>query len=164
MSIPLGSLDTILEQYPPKPEYLISVLQDIQEKFHYVPKEALEATCDHVGVSRAQGWAVVTFYKLFRLSPPGKHHLCLCTGTTCYANHGLDVSDALKEEIRLNGGDTSEDGLFTLEEFHCMGLCHMGPVMKVDDEYLGHLDPERALEAVKTLKEKEGARHGDKED
>lgn len=165
MSIPIGRMDDILDRYTPSPEHLISALQDIQEEFHYVPKEALEAACDHMGVSRSQGWAVVTFYKLFRLTPPGKHHLSLCTGTTCYVNHSSKVVDTLKEEIGLDGGgDTSKDGLFTLEEFHCMGLCHMGPVMKVDDEYLGRLDPERAVEAVVALKEKEGAHHGNKED
>ncbi len=144
----------ILESYDYEPSALLAVLQDLQEKYGCLTLEMMRFLADAMEIHVPDIYAAASFYRMFRFEPRGKHSITFCTGTTCHVNHCHSVLSALKKDLRLNGRDTTKDGQFTLEEVHCLGLCHMGPVMKVDNEYHGRLGPGDALKAIAKLKKK----------
>lgn len=130
-------IDTILEKYPGDPQYLISLLQDVQANYHYISGENMNLVCDHVGVPLTQAWSVATFYKNFSLEPRGKYEICVCLGTACHLKGGERIAEGLERELNVERGHTTEDMRFTLDTVNCLGACSMAPVVKVDDEYIG---------------------------
>ncbi len=151
MSVSFGSLEAILERIPPQPEQLINALQEVQAKFNYVPAVALDAVCDHVGVPRSHGWAVVTFYKVFSLEPRKEHEIDVCMGTACHVRGAANVYDKLKRSVEqppVEGGTREHE--FSLNKVYCLGCCSMGPVARVDEQIHGNLDQKKAGALLKT--------------
>jgi NADH-quinone oxidoreductase subunit E len=152
VSVSFGKLEAILERIPPHPEHLVSVLQEVQAEFNYVPAEALEAVCDHLGVPRSRGWEVATFYKAFSLEPKGEHEISVCMGTACHVRGAANVYEKFRRNLGLQGEEgTTGDLKFTLNKVRCIGCCSMGPVAKVDEEIHGDLDQRKAGALVKTF-------------
>jgi len=137
MAVTFKSLETILERYPPSPEHLISALQEVQAAFSYIPKEAMTAVCDHLGVPVSRGWAVATFYKSFRLTPRGMHEIKVCLGTACHLKGGARLVEGLERELHVSREHTTKDMKVTLETVRCLGTCAMAPVVMIDENYLG---------------------------
>jgi NADH-quinone oxidoreductase subunit E len=144
----------ILESHGHEPAALLAILQDIQEKYGCLTIETMRFVADAMELHVPDIYAAASFYRMFRFEPRGRHSITFCTGTTCHVNHCQPVLTALKKDLRLGGQDTTRDGQFTVEEVHCLGLCHMGPVMKVDDDYHGRLGPKDAIGAISKLKKK----------
>ena len=144
----------ILQSHDYEPAALLAILQDIQEEYGRLTLETMRFLADAMELHVPDIFAAASFYKMFRFEPRGKHSITFCTGTTCHVNHCQPVLAALKKDLRLNGRDTTKDGQFTVEEVHCLGLCHMGPVMKIGDDYHGRLGPKDALQAISKLKKK----------
>jgi NADH-quinone oxidoreductase subunit E len=140
MSVTFKSLETILDQYPPNPEHLISALQDVQAKFNYISPEAMTAVCDHFGVPLSQGWAVATFFKSFRLAPRGMHEIKVCLGTACHLKGGGRI------------GHTTKDLSFDLDTVNCVGACALAPVVVVDDNYQPNASHRKLRKVLKDLK------------
>lgn len=153
----------VLRAHDYDPSALLAILQDLQERYGCLTLETMRYVADAMELHVPDIYAAASFYRMFRFTPRGRHSVTFCTGTTCHVNHARGVLDALRKDLKLDGGDTTADGRITLEEVHCLGLCHMGPVMKVDDDYFGRLDPKEALDAIKPLKKKKakkGAKKG----
>ena len=124
-------IDSILDRYPSHPQYLISLLQDVQAEYDYISPQHLNLICGHVGVPLSRAWSVATFYKSFSLEPRGEHEIKVCLGTACHLKGGPRILEALERDLSIKRGQTTEDLRFTLETVNCLGACALAPVMVV---------------------------------
>ncbi|MBQ7502829.1 NAD(P)H-dependent oxidoreductase subunit E [bacterium] len=116
------------------------VLQEAQHIFGYLPLEVLKYISEHIGVPVAELYGVATFYSQFSITPKGKHRVSVCLGTACYVRGAPKVLDKVCEELKVKIGETTADGLFTLDATRCLGCCGMAPVMMIDDDVYGKLE------------------------
>jgi NADH:ubiquinone oxidoreductase subunit E len=114
---------------------LIQVLQDIQDRFRWLPPEALEHVADALGVPLAQVYGVATFYKSFSLEPRGRHVCTVCLGTACHVRGGGAVLEHFERRLGIAAGGTTPDGKYTLERVNCLGACALAPLAVVDGRY-----------------------------
>ncbi|MBU4256355.1 MAG: NADH-quinone oxidoreductase subunit NuoE [Candidatus Thermoplasmatota archaeon] len=136
---PCSELDSIINKYDSKKEFLITILQEIQEKYNYLPKNTLIYVSEKLNVPLIQVYSVATFYKTFSLKPRGKHIINACVGTACHVRGGRRIVDEIQRKLNINAGETTPDKLFTLETVRCLGACALGPVVVVDGEYHGQM-------------------------
>ena len=132
-------LDDILGRYSPEPSSLISVLEDLQEELHYLPREALERISTTLGVPRNQTYHVATFFKAFSLTPQGRHTVCVCRGTACHVKGADKIMDMLQSQLNVTEGGTSEDGEFTVQSVRCLGCCALAPALMIDRDVYGQV-------------------------
>ncbi|HOJ93000.1 MAG TPA: NADH-quinone oxidoreductase subunit NuoE [Dictyoglomaceae bacterium] len=144
-------VEKILVQYSNTKGSLIMILHAIQEKFGYLPKEALEIVSDKLKVSLSEIYGIVTFYSFFRLEPQGKHVLRLCMGTACYVKGAADLLTVL-EQLGLKEGKVTEDGFFSLDLVRCIGACSMAPAIMIDDEVYGKLTTEKVKKLIENFR------------
>jgi NADH:ubiquinone oxidoreductase subunit E len=130
----LGRLENVIAEYREKPDGLIPVLQIAQGMFGYLPKSALLAISRGMNKSYSEVAGVVSFYSFFSTQPRGKYLVRVCMGTACYVRGGKQVLDALKKELGIDVGETTEDRMFSLEIARCFGACGLAPVITVNDE------------------------------
>ncbi len=124
----------------PHPEsYLIGVLHKVQENFGYISPDHAEAVAQLLRVPAAKVTGVASFYHYFRLQQRGRFIVRLCLGTACYVKGAERVGDRLKEELGIDFGETTTDGVFTLEPSRCLGICGLAPVLMVDEDVHGHV-------------------------
>jgi NADH:ubiquinone oxidoreductase subunit E len=128
----------ILENYPKEKDRLIGILNDIQEKFGYIPKEAQIEVSKFLGISLAEIYGVITFYSRFTLEPRGKYKISICLGTACFVKGSQALLDRVKERLNLEPGQTTEDGLFSLDDVRCVGACGLAPVFMINGEVHGN--------------------------
>jgi NADH-quinone oxidoreductase subunit E len=148
-----ADLDNILTKYKQgRREELIPLLQDIQEADGYISEAAIVRVGSHLGLSTTKIFGLATFYDQFRFFPAGKIHIKLCNGTTCFMNGSKAVIDKFREELRIEPGQTTRNGNFSLETVTCMGGCHHGPVVMISGEYNIHMKPEQVPELIRKLK------------
>lgn len=152
-----SKLDIILKEYEGVEGSLISILQKAQEIYGYLPKDVLYHIAQNVGVSPAEVMGVATFYSQFRLTPIGKYLIMSCQGTACHVNGSKAVSEAVAKYLNVKSGETTKDGLFTLEEVACLGCCSLAPVIMINGEAYGNLTPQSAIKVLEEIKAKEMA-------
>jgi NADH-quinone oxidoreductase subunit E len=140
----------ILAKYENDRGQLISILQDIQAEYQYLPKEALEAAAAGLQIPVTRVYSVATFFRSFTLVPTGEHLIHVCTGTACHVRGAIRILEEMEKQLGIPRGKTTQDGKFTLETVNCVGACALGPIAIVDGEYSGQMKPDK----VKTLLEK----------
>ena len=118
---------------------LMMILSDIQNEYGYIPLEVQEIVSRETGISVAEIYGVVTFYSFFSLTPKGKYVIGCCLGTACYVKGAQQVIDKFSEILGIKPGETSEDGLFTLDALRCIGACGLAPVLTVNEDVYGRL-------------------------
>lgn len=133
-------------------EDLVTAMLAVQEKYNWLPPEALDYISHRLKVRKPRIYHIATFYRVFSLVPRGKHILQLCMGTACHVRGAELIADAMSRQHGLHFGKTSDDGLFTLERVNCLGACAIGPILVVDGEYKGNMTMNRANAVVKRLK------------
>jgi len=116
---------------------LVTVLQDVQTEYGYLPGEVLEAVAEEMEVPFSQAYGLATFYSSFSLQPRGKQHICVCMGTACHVRGASNVLEKLERDLGIKSGQTSEDLNHSLESVNCLGACALGPVVVVNDTYHG---------------------------
>lgn len=132
---------------------LITILEDIQNKYGFLPEEALRIVAEEMGVSLVDVYGIATFYKSFSLEPRGKHLISVCLGTACHIRGGPEIAEEFERNLEIRSGETSEDKEFTLETVNCLGACALGPIVVVDGHYFSKAkisDVERIIEKAKT--------------
>lgn len=134
---------------------LIPLLQSAQDAYGYIPESAMGLISDAVGIPTADIYGVVTFYSQFRLKPMGKNIIKVCDGTACHVNSSTGIIRTLESELKLDGDETTEDGLFTMQKVACLGCCSLSPVLMINDETYGRLDPKKVQQLLKQYKERE---------
>jgi NADH-quinone oxidoreductase E subunit len=154
----LDAVHEIIAGFPAgRRETLIPLLQAVQERFGFLPEEALDAIGKHLGVSTAKVYGVATFYNQFRLKPVGTHTVRVCRGTACHVRGSKLLLDTFSGELGINPGETTPDGEFTLETVACLGACSIAPVVTVNEDFHGAVQPREVGKLLKQYKEsKEG--------
>ena len=130
----LSLLKGVLEEYASQPGSLITILQQAQEIYGYLPKDVMYHIAEAVGTTPAEVVGVATFYSQFRLAPIGKYLIMSCQGTACHVNGSERISAAITQYLGIENGQTTEDGLFTLEHVACLGCCSLAPVIMINGE------------------------------
>lgn len=140
-------MESILDNYQRDKGMLVSILQDIQAEYNYLPKEALVELSQTLGAPLSQVYSVATFFKAFSLEPRGRHLINVCLGTACHVRRAVRVLEAIERELDIKASKTTKDLKFTLETVNCVGCCALGPVVIIDGEYYGQMktDKVRAL-------------------
>ena len=133
----------VLRKLAPKRGNLIPILQKVQGKVGYLPREAMLEVAEFLGIPPIDVYGVVTFYNQFRLNPPGKHSIRVCLGTACHMKGGYITLDAWKRRLGVGPGETTPDREFDLDTVACVGCCTMAPVTVVDDKPEGKVEPTR---------------------
>ena len=140
----------VLQRYPEKDASgLIHALQDIQAEFGYVPCEAVELLCEHLGVPISKAFSVATFYKAFSLEPKGEVVIRICTGTACHIRGSQTLVDEVCTALGVRPGGTTKDLKFTLETVNCVGACAMAPVVSLNGKYHGNVQPGSVTRMIK---------------
>jgi NADH:ubiquinone oxidoreductase subunit E len=137
---------------PHKDSHLIAVLHKAQSLFGYLSTETMDLISQQMQIPTAHIWGVATFYHYFKLAAPGRHQISLCLGTACYVNGASEVLETLKKELGVDVGQTTADGLFTLQEARCLGACGLAPVCMIDDKIYGELTPKKITELIAKLR------------
>jgi NADH-quinone oxidoreductase subunit E len=147
--VDLSVTEQTLSKYPAQPRHLISVLQDLQLAYRYLPREALALAAARLGVPLAKVYGVATFYKAFSLKPRGEKILRVCTGTACHIRGAPLILTELANRLGIEPGETTEDTKFTLEAVNCVGACALAPVVMVNNKAQGNLTVTRARRLAK---------------
>lgn len=148
-------LKAILENYEKDKSNLIQILNQVQEKYGYISQEAQKAISEYLDISMAEVYGVITFYSRFTLEPKGKYNIAVCLGTACFVKGSEKVLDKVKEILKIDVGQTTEDGLFSIEATRCVGACGLAPVFTVNDEVYGKATPEMVESVIKRIKDEE---------
>ena len=150
-------LKEILKNYEKDKSNLIQILNQVQEKYGYISTEAQKEISEYLGISMAEVYGVITFYSRFTLKPKGKYNIAVCLGTACFVKGSEKVLDKVKEILKIDVGQTTEDGLFSIEATRCVGACGLAPVFTVNDEVYGKATPEMVESIIKRIKEEENS-------
>ena len=148
----LQELKTKMQEHKAKPGPLMPTLHDAQRIFGCVPLEIQKIISDELGVSISTINGVVTFYAHFSLEPKGKHVIGVCLGTACYVRGSQSIVDKFKEILKIEAGQTTEDGLFTLQETRCVGACGLAPVFQIGEEVYGNANVKTATDILGKIK------------
>ena len=142
-------IDQIIDKYPSEPSSLIQVLLEIQKENRWLPKEALRRVSEKLNIPLNRIQHIVTFYKAFSVVPKGRHEIHVCTGTACHVRGAPRVLNAVQDQTGLKPGLTDQELRFSLETVSCVGCCALGPVMVVDKDYHGQMDPAKSEDVLK---------------
>ena len=138
-----------LWKYDGAPGELIPLLQSAQDHFGYIPRRAISYISSVTAIPESEIYGVITFYSQFRLQPMGKYLIRACAGTACHVSGSKLIVETIEDEIGISVGDTSEDGLFTLQTVACIGCCSLAPVVMVNDNTHGSLNPASTRKLVR---------------
>lgn len=146
-------LEPILEKYQGKSGTLIPVLHEVQNRVGYLPEDIQRYISDQLNVPLSKITGVISFYSFFTTKPQGEHTLGVCLGTACYVKGSEQILEEVKEELNIEAGETSDDGVFTLTVTRCVGTCSLAPVVMVDDQYHGNVTVEEVPEILAEYQE-----------
>ena len=142
-------LSKTLENFDKNPEELIPILQEMQERFGYLPKEGMAEVSKSLGIPESQVYAVASFYAQFRFEPKGKKTIQVCRGTACHVKGAPRILDEFKRELGVEENGTTEDGEYTLETVACIGCCALAPCASVDEKVEANLTPQKVQSLFK---------------
>jgi len=131
----------ILNKYPKEQRFTLAMLQDIQKEYNYIPREALQMVSEYLMIPLSKLYALATFYKALSLKPKGKYIIKVCDGTACHIKSSPVILAEIEKVLNIKSGETTEDGLFSLETVNCLGSCALAPVMVVNEDYYGKVTP-----------------------
>jgi NADH-quinone oxidoreductase subunit E len=137
MKINASDIKKEINKYPDKKGVLIPVLQDVQAKYGYIPHEAVSLIAKELSIYPIDIYGILTFYAQFHLSPRGQHIITVCQGTACHVMGGKAILDYIAKLLDVAVGETTKDGMFTLERVACLGCCGMAPVVMIDKDFDG---------------------------
>ena len=153
--VDLSLMEGVLRQYQEDATSLIMILQQAQSIYGYLPQEVIYHVAQRTGNSPAKVMGVATFYSYFRLQPMGTYQIMLCDGTACHVNGSERIRTAITQELGIHNGETTEDGLFTLNEVACLGCCSLAPVRMINGDTYGNLTPEKTIKILRQLRQRE---------
>ena len=152
-TVDLKLIEPVLDEYAGIKGSLITILQHTQDIYGYLPKEAIIKISEATGIAESEIMGVGTFYTQFRFQPVGKYLIMLCQGTACHVNSSELILQTIKDELGIDDGETTDDGLFSLKCVACLGCCSLSPVMMINDTTYGSLTPDKTKKILKELRE-----------
>ncbi|MDZ7671330.1 MAG: NAD(P)H-dependent oxidoreductase subunit E [Halanaerobiales bacterium] len=148
-------LEEILRENLNQSQNLIEVLHEVQGLVGFIPKYVQKEVAKALNLAPGEVTSVISFYAHFSENPKGKYQIAICKGTACYVKGSVDIIDRVKKEYDLQAGESTDDGLFSLEIVRCLGACGLGPVMTVNGKAHGLLNTEKAVNILKKYENKE---------
>lgn len=148
-------MEKLLKKHPKQKDSLIAILNEIQEKYGYIPKQCQMEISKYLEIPMAEIYGVITFYSRFTTSPKGKYNIAVCLGTACFVKGAQSILDRLKERLKISGGETTPDGKFSIDEVRCVGACGLAPVFMVNDEVYGNATVKMVDEVLDKLEKEE---------
>jgi NADH-quinone oxidoreductase subunit E len=152
-TVTVGSVDEVIREHPPSREHLISILQDVQGLEGYLSRDSIDRISEYLRLPPSKIYGVATFYNQFKLTKPGKIQIQVCRGTACHVKGSLNLLDSLKLLLGIEVGQTTNDGMFTLETVACLGGCSIAPVITANGRFFGRLDKKRLESLVAKFRE-----------
>ena len=140
--------DELLKKYSHSKENLIQILNNVQEYYGYIPEKSQKNISEYLKISMAEIYGVITFYSRFTLKPKGKYNIAICLGTACFVKGSEKIMDRAKERLKIEPGETTKDGMFSLEETRCVGACGLAPVFTVNGEVYGNATVQKLDEVI----------------
>ncbi len=147
----LSLMNPVLQKYRGQEDALITILQEIQETYGYLPESVLRRLSSETKISMSRIFAIATFYAQFYLNRRGKNIIRVCRGTACHVRGGKTVLRAVENSLGIGDSETTADYKFTLETVACLGACAMGPVVVVNGKYFGKMTPTRSETLLRTI-------------
>ncbi|MCK4771343.1 MAG: NAD(P)H-dependent oxidoreductase subunit E [Candidatus Latescibacteria bacterium] len=147
----LGAVDNILEQHQHDSTELIAILLDVQDVLGYLSPLALTHISEHLSAPLTEIYGIATFFKQFRLDPPGRHQFTVCTGTACHVRGAVHVVDEFERRLGICAGETTPDLEYGLETVNCIGACALGPVVIIDGDYVGQMSAMKVPRLLRRL-------------
>jgi NADH-quinone oxidoreductase subunit E len=148
----------VLDKYRRNPHMLITILQEIQSAYSYLPEDVMNYVANALGITPGTVFGVATFYSHFTLEPKGKYVIKVCDGTACHVRKSTEIIKTLEKELGLSQKkQTSDDMLFTLETVACLGACGLAPVIVVNEDVYGAMTKEKTIELINRIREEEAA-------
>ena len=148
-------LEKLFQEYLPEKDNLIQMLNEIQEHYGYVPMNIQRELSEFLKIPMAEIYGVVTFYSRFSLEPQGKYKISVCLGTACFVKGSQKIMDRLTDRLKIGPGQTTKDGLFTIEQTRCVGACGLAPVFTVNGEVYGKASVQKLDQVLDDLINKE---------
>ena len=145
-------VDEIVRRFDNDRGQLVSILQDIQDEYRYLPKDALEKVSQALAIPLSQVYSVVTFFRAFSLEPRGRHLIKVCLGTACHVRGANRILERMALELDIDAGETTDDLAFTLESVNCLGCCALGPVAVVDNATFGQMTTDKVAPLLERYK------------
>ena len=139
----------MFEKYPKEQRYTLSILQDLQKEYNYIPKEKLIELSEYLEIPLSKLYSMATFYKALSLTPKGENIIKVCDGTACHIRSSRSLLDEIQNILGIKPGETTKDGKFSLETVNCLGSCAIAPVMVINDKYYGKLASSMVREILK---------------
>lgn len=139
----------MFEKYPKDQKYTLAILQDLQKEYNYIPKEKLIELSLYLDLPLSKLYSMATFYKALSLTPKGKHIIKVCDGTACHIRSSNVLLDEINNILGIKPGETTDDGMFSLETVNCLGACALAPVMVINDKYYGKLTSSMVRDILK---------------
>ncbi|MCJ7792030.1 MAG: NAD(P)H-dependent oxidoreductase subunit E [Dehalococcoidia bacterium] len=148
-TVEISRIDQIINKYEGEEGILIQLLLDMQQELNWIPREVAERISQRLNIPLSQIYRVASFYTAMSLTPRGRHVVSVCMGTACHVRGSPRLLDRITDILKIQPGETSADGRFTLKTVNCLGCCALGPVMEVDGKYHGKMVPAKAGDVLK---------------
>ena len=150
----LNTIKDVLQKYNSNPSALIQILNEIQEAEGFLPRDLIDTLSTELNIPLSKIYGVITFYEHYKLTKPGKHIVTACMGTACFVKSAKLLLQTLEIDLGIKSGETTEDGLFSVEQVACLGCCALAPVIQIDGEVHGQMTPAKLQKLInKILKE-----------
>jgi len=150
----MEQIETVLQRFQTNTrDNLIPILQEIQQETGYISKEAIIKVAGYLKIPTSKIFAVATFYDQFRFSPPAKFRIRLCNGTACHMSGSVSILEQFERQLKIKAGETSKNGLVSLEVSQCIGACGLAPVVLVNDKFYSGITTEKITEIIECVKE-----------
>jgi NADH-quinone oxidoreductase E subunit len=152
-----NDLDPLLERYPnASRDALIPMLQEVQHEFGYLSRDAVVRIGDHLNLPASKIYGVATFYNQFRFQPQGRNHVQVCRGTACHVKGSAAILEAIKRELKIEAGQTTRDGEFSLEVVACIGACGLAPVIAINGNFHAGVTTKSVAKILDSYRDKKG--------
>ncbi|MCD6221906.1 NAD(P)H-dependent oxidoreductase subunit E [bacterium] len=148
-------IEKVIEEYKGDREALLPILKKIQERFKHIPEKYIVYLSKRLNIPMAEIYSVLTFYGLLTLKKEGKFAIKVCNSVTCYLKGSKKIIESVKEELNINPGEKTKDGLFSLDVVGCLGLCDGSPAMLINDKVFTNLTPDKVKEIIRNIKERQ---------
>ena len=155
--VAVAKIETICDRYAAEKTPLIMILSDVQKEYGYIPREVQEVISKRTGISVAEIYGVVTFYSLFSLEPKGKYVIGCCLGTACFVKGAQNIIDKFCEILGIQPGQTTPDGLFSIDALRCIGACAAAPAVSINGQVYARVKVDDVPGIIKSYREKGGA-------
>lgn len=163
MQVEESKVKSFITKYNNEKKALISILQDIQAEYNYLPQDSLRIVSETLGIPLIDIIGVATFYRSFSLQPRGKHLVTVCMGTACHVRGGPRILEEFEKKLGIEAGETTINGKFSLETVACLGCCAIGPVVVVDNDYHAQTNIREVDSILKRYRKKETKNEGHQE-